>query len=242
MLVLASNSPRRKQLLTVGGWEFHVVVPIVDETVRLGEQPGEYVRRVALSKALAVLDGRHVGLPDDAAILAADTAVVDVVFWPETEREEQKELEILGKPSSPAEAGAMLRRLRGRSHQVYTGLAVVRARDRLTLTDVVVTEVPMREYSDAEIEAYVATGDPFDKAGAYAIQHPTFRPVQNLQGCYANVMGLPVCQAARLLGQIGLSSPQDFVWKCQWALDYPCEIYQQALAGDPPCAPTSLSA
>jgi septum formation protein len=230
MLVLASNSPRRKQLLTVTGWDFHVVVPSIDEAVRAGEQPGEYVRRVAVSKALAVLDGPHFGLPDDAVILAADTAVVDSLFWQADEGSEQNELEILGKPTSPEEAEAMLRRLRGRIHQVYTGFAVVRARDRLLLSEVVVTDVPMREFSEAEIRAYIATGDPFDKAGAYAIQHPAFRPVQNLQGCYANVMGLPVCQVARLLGQIGLVPPNDFAGKCQWALDYHCEIYQRALA------------
>lgn len=241
MLVLASNSPRRKQLLTVAGWDFHVVVPSVDESVRAGEQPAEYVRRMAVSKALAVLDGPHFGLPDDATILAADTAVVDAVTWQAGESSVPQELEILGKPASPEEAEAMLRRLRGRVHQVYTGLAVVRAHDRLLLSEVVVTDVPMRDYSDDEIEAYIATGDPFDKAGAYAIQHPVFRPVQNLQGCYANVMGLPVCQVARLLEQAGYDPPDDFVCKCQWALDYQCEIYQRALCDEalwPPASQT----
>lgn len=229
MLVLASNSPRRKQLLTVSGWDFHVAAPSVDETVRAGEPPDEYVRRMAVSKALAVLDGPHFGLPADAVILAADTVVVDSIFWQGPESPGSDELEILGKPSSPKEAEAMLRRLRGRTHRVFTGLAVARASDRQLFSDVVITEVPMRAYSDAEIQMYIVTGDPFDKAGAYAIQHPVFRPVQNLQGCYTNVMGLPVCQAAELLEQAGLPPPNDFGRKCQWALDHPCEIYQKAL-------------
>jgi len=233
MLVLASNSPRRKQLLTVSGWNFYVAAPIVDETVRIGEQPDGYVRRMARSKALAVLDEPHFGLPDDAVILGADTVVVDWVFWQETESPGQSKREILGKPSSRDEAEAMLRRLRGRSHQVFTSLAVVCASDRRLFSDVVVTDVPMRAYSEAEIQAYIATGDPFDKAGSYGIQHPVFRPVQNLQGCYANVMGLPVCQATRLLKRAGLTPPNDFGWKCQWALDYPCEIYQKVLIGEP---------
>lgn len=230
MLILASNSPRRKQLLTLAGWEFYVVIPTVDESALPGETPWDYVRRLALTKAQVVLEGPHIGLPDEAVILAADTAVVDFVEQ-EPDRTggfNPRNAEILGKPASAAEAEAMLRRLRGKVHKVYTGLAVLRASDCLTLTDVVVTDVPMRDYSDDEIEAYIASGDPFDKAGAYAIQHPVFRPVQNLHGCYANVMGLPICRAADLLEQAGLASPSDMAERCQWSLDYPCEVYRQA--------------
>jgi MAF protein len=228
MLILASNSPRRKQLLTLGGWEFYVVVPQVDETVLPGEAPADYVQRVALSKALGVLENPHFKLPDEAVILAADTAVVNPL---KANVEVNGGSEILGKPASPEEAEAMLRKLRGRVHQVYTGLVVLRAADRQVLSELVITDVPMRRYSDEEIQAYIASGDPFDKAGAYAIQNPIFRPVENLKGCYANVMGLPVCQAARLLEQNGLCSESDIAWKCQWALGFPCEIFQQSLPG-----------
>ncbi len=96
-----------------------------------------------------------------------------------------------------AEATAMLTRLRGRTHQVYTGVALLRTSDSLLLTDLCVTDVPMRHYSDEEIQSYVATGDPLDKAGAYAIQHSGFRPVASMDGCYASVMGsavVPRCQ------------------------------------------------
>jgi nucleoside triphosphate pyrophosphatase len=202
MLVLASNSPRRKQLLALGGWDFTVVAPQVDERVLPGETPQDYVRRLAESKARAA---RQV-LADDsslvtdtneshwqeAIILAADTTVV-------YRARRNGSYEILGKPVDADEAEAMLRRLRGRVHQVFTGLAVLRFPSGEPECEVVATDVLMRDYSDEEMQAYIATADPMDKAGAYAIQHPVFKPVQNLQGCYANVMGLPVCQAAGLL-------------------------------------------
>src|SRR5204863_5653183 len=101
--------------------------------------------------------------------------------------------DILGKPIDNAEAFAMLTRLRGHTHQVYTGVALLRKSDGLLLKELSVTDVPMRDYSDEEINAYIATGDPLDKAGAYAIQHPQFQPVEHMRGCYASVMGLPLC-------------------------------------------------
>ena len=102
----------------------------------------------------------------------------------------------------------MLRRLRSRTHQVYTGIAVMPLSDGNLLTDLCVTDVPMRAYSDEEIDAYVATGDPLDKAGAYAIQHPDFHPVESMSGCYASVMGLPLCHLTRTLRNTR-DSPQD---------------------------------
>jgi septum formation protein len=87
----------------------------------------------------------------------------------------------------------MLKQLRGRTHQVYTGVAFLRVSDGTLLTELSITDVPMRNYSDEEIRAYIQTGDPMDKAGAYAIQHPDFQPVHSMQGCYAGVMGLPLC-------------------------------------------------
>jgi MAF protein len=227
MLILASNSPRRKQLLSLGGWNFSVLAPQVDETVLPGEDPQDYVLRLAQAKAhaaWAVLDGRGMdpALLEEAVILAADTAVIDPDETGAGSR-------ILGKPADPGQAVAMLRRLGGRTHEVFSGLAVLRVSDGRLLKEMVASEVPMRSYSDLEIQAYVATGDPLDKAGAYAIQHPTFHPVQNLQGCYANVMGLPVCHVSRMLAEVGCPSQADIAKECQQVLDFPCRIYRQSL-------------
>jgi predicted house-cleaning NTP pyrophosphatase (Maf/HAM1 superfamily) len=116
----------------------------------------------------------------------------------------------------------MLTRLRGHTHQVYTGVALHRRRDGLLLRDLCVTDVPMRDYSDDEIRAYVRTGDPLDKAGAYAIQHPQFQPValDSLSGCYASVMGLPVCHVIRLMRQMDLQLKTDFFLSCKTPLEY----------------------
>lgn len=199
MLVLASNSPRRKQLLALEGWVFTVLPAQIDETPRLAEGPGEYVLRLAESKARAVASGLA-GSPD-TVVLAADTTVV-------------VGNEILGKPADDAEAEAMLRRLRGRTHQVFTALALLRITDGLLLKDLCATGVCMRDYTDEDMLAYIASGDPLDKAGAYAIQHPGFQPVESLRGCYANVMGLPLCRAIHLLKQLGLPPPLDLPYSC----------------------------
>lgn len=215
-LVLASNSPRRKQLLNVGGWEFTVMPVEVDERTQPGENPLAYVLRLAESKA-RLAAGRVLA---GAWIVAADTTVVD--------RTEQGEV-ILGKPANMAEAEAMLRQLRGRTHLVYTGLAVYRPQDDALLTDWCATAVPMRSYSDAEMMAYIASGDPFDKAGAYAIQHSGFSPVAKLDGCYANVMGLPLCHLTRTLARLGASPLSDVPAGCQELLNYECPVFDQVL-------------
>jgi septum formation protein len=227
MLILASNSPRRKQLLSFGGWKFSVQAPQVDESVQHHELPEAYVIRLAEQKAMAVyavtrkLHGIDIPV-DDTLILAADTIVVD--------KDENGEwTDILGKPVDVAHAESMLLRLRGRVHQVFSGLALLRASDHFRISHVVFTEVLMRPYSLKEIHAYITTGDPIDKAGAYAIQHPTFQPVQNLQGCYANVMGLPICQAAQMLTEMGCPPDRDIVIECQQALAITCKISWQFL-------------
>ncbi len=215
MLVLASNSPRRRQLMALGGWTFTLIPAEVDESPLPGEQPKEYVLRLAESKARAAA----VGAPEAALVVAADTTVVDGS-------------EILGKPADARQAEAMLRRLRGRSHQVYTGLAVLRCTDGWLLTDWCRTEVPMRDYSDEEMSAYIASGDPMDKAGAYGIQHNGFRPVERLWGCYANVMGLPLCHLVRSLEKVGIAQETDVPQACQAALQYDCPVYTQVLKGE----------
>ena len=128
-----------------------------------------------------------------------------------------------------AEAAAFLRSLRGHVHQVYTGIAAFRPADGKLVTDLCVTDVPMRNYSDAEIEAYVQTGDPLDKAGAYAIQHPRFQPVESMAGCFASVMGLPVCHVVRTLRQFDLPPLLDVPAGCQASLDYHCPVFPAIL-------------
>lgn len=209
-LTLASNSPRRRQLLALTGWDFIVSVADVDEDPRENEPPADYVLRLAETKA------RAVGTDADRIILAADTTVVDGS-------------EILGKPRDNTEAAAMLSRLRGRTHQVYTGIALLRVSDDYLLTDLCVTDVPMRDYSDEEINAYVVTGDPLDKAGAYAIQHPVFRPVASMNGCYASVMGLPLCHVVRTMRKMGIHPNADVSLSCRKLLEYDCPIFDSIL-------------
>jgi len=194
---------------------FHVRPADVDESQIPGEPPGTYVLRLAESKARACAAAAH----EDLTILAADTAVVDGES-------------ILGKPRDMAEAVEMLHRLRGRTHQVYTGIAVLKMSDGNLVTDLCVTEVPMRNYADAEVDVYVATGDPLDKAGAYAIQHERFHPVEALAGCYASVMGLPLCHLARSLRKLNIPSRTDLPAECQSALHYTCPISPAVLRGE----------
>ena len=211
-LVLASNSPRRHQLFALANWTFNVIVADVDESVRVNESPADYVLRLAETKARAIT------APADQIILAADTTVVDGN-------------DILGKPADNVEAFAMLTRLRGRTHQVYTGVALLRLSDGLLLKELSVTDVPMRDYSDDEINAYIQTGDPLDKAGAYAIQHPDFHPVASMSGCFAGVMGLPMCHVVRMMREMDMPPHNDVAVKCQTFLEYQCPVSRAILSG-----------
>jgi MAF protein len=212
-LILASNSPRRRQLLALTGIPFIVLVADVDESLLANENPAAYVLRLAEAKARAV--------PADAGqiILAADTTVVNGS-------------DILSKPKDEAEAAVMLKRLRGHAHQVYTGIAVFRRSDGVLLTDLCVTDVPMRDYSDGEIQDYVATGDPLDKAGAYAIQHPGFHPVARMDGCFASVMGLPVCHVILQMRKMDLQPDTGFFAGCEALLEYKCPVSDAILNGE----------
>jgi MAF protein len=215
ILVLASNSPRRKQLFALGNWNYTVSVSDVDESLQAGESPKEYVLRLAKEKALAA--GERCG--PEKIVIGADTAVIDGV-------------QILGKPKDKEDAERMLRQLRGRGHQVYTGIALHRASDGKMLTELCVTGVPMRAYSEAEIRTYVETGDPLDKAGAYAIQHPQFQPVESMQGCYASVMGLPMCHLVRALRKWDIQPEADVPAACQSLLNYECPVSSAILRGE----------
>ncbi|XWX04155.1 Maf family protein [Aggregatilineales bacterium SYSU G02658] len=200
-LVLASSSPRRQELLAGLGAAYSVHKPEVDETPRAGEPPLAYVARLALEKAQAVasqVQGQGVVLAaDTVVILAADTIGVDA------------QGEILGKPADANEARAMLRALRGRDHLVVTAFVLLPLNGGEPIQQLVKTTVTMRDYTDEEIEAYIATGDPFDKAGSYAIQHPEFRPVAALNGSYTNVVGLPVDEVRAALIQVGVLHAAD---------------------------------
>jgi len=223
LLVLASNSPRRRELLALGGWMFKTRPAEVDESQHPGEAPSAYVLRLAESKARTCAASPRirgmVSASEDLTILAADTAVVDGKA-------------ILGKPKDMAEAVEMLRRLRSRTHQVFTGIAVMRLSDGNLAMDLCVTDVPMRAYSDDEIDTYVATGDPLDKAGAYAIQHPKFHPVDMMSSCYASVMGLPLCHLTRTLRQFDIAPKTDISAGCQSSLNYICPISAAVLHGE----------
>jgi MAF protein len=215
VLTLASNSPRRRELIALGGWMFHVRPVQIDESPHPGEPADDYVMRMAVTKARAA----GATLNPGGLAIAADTTVVH-------------DGEILGKPGDDREAAGMLWRLRGRTHLVHTAVAVIRPDETEPLTDLCTTEVPMRSYSDEEIFAYIHTGDPFDKAGGYAIQHRGFRPVGDMNGCFANVIGLPLCHLARTLLKLNMPSAADVPANCQTALEYDCPVFARVLAGE----------
>ena len=185
--VLASSSPRRSELLAAAGFAFDVAHADIDETPLAHEPADRYVLRLAEGKARAVAL-RHPHRP----VLGADTTVV-------------VDGEILGKPADAADAAAMLRRLQGRGHEVLTGIALVaHGRAQVVLEATQVSFGPMTE---AEIAAYVATGEPMDKAGAYGIQGWAARHVTRVEGSYSNVVGLPVAVVYQLLAGAALGQP-----------------------------------
>lgn len=186
-LILASVSPRRRELLRQCGIACEVMPVSAEELSRPGEMPEETAVRLAREKARLAL-GRISG--QAGWILAADTVVAAGG-------------QALGKPRDIREAEAFLLQLRGRVHRVITGVCLMRAPDGAEKTDCAVTAVRMREYSPAELAVYLASGDALDKAGAYAIQHPAFRPVASIAGCYTNVVGLPLCRVYALLEGAG---------------------------------------
>jgi septum formation protein len=184
------------------GVRFAVDAADVDETPLPDEEPAALACRLCRIKAAAVA-ARHPG----ATILAADTMVaLDGM--------------LLGKPADGAEAADMLRMLRGRTHHVHTAVCVVQ--DGRMVSQLAVSDVAMRLYGEAEIEAYVATGDPLDKAGAYAIQHPLFAPVAGWTGCYTSIMGLPLRLVREMLCAAGVIVPGDVAAVCGTLQDGEC--------------------
>lgn len=172
-LILASGSPRRRELLGSLGVEFTVEVPDIDESPKPGEAPSAFAERIAEEKALAI------PIAPGTTVISADTVVV-------------LDYTILGKPSNPPHAEEMLKALSGKNHEVITAVCV-RNSDKCRVF-AVCTEVAFRTLTDAEIGNYVASGCPMDKAGAYAIQGGAAHMVRSINGSYTNVVGLPLCE------------------------------------------------
>jgi septum formation protein len=185
-LILASSSPRRVEVLRDAGITFEVVTTNVDET-RLEAEPAEkMVRRLAEAKARAAA----IQVVGPAIVIGADTVVV-------------LGEDVLGKPASAEDARAMLARLSGKTHAVMTGVAVLRLPERTLRIETESTRVTMAPYTAQEIADYVAGGEPMDKAGAYAIQGRGGRFVTSIEGCYFNVVGLPLARLYRILKELG---------------------------------------
>jgi len=189
--VLASSSPRRQELLKLLLADFEVVPSDVDESIHAAERPEPMVARLAREKALAVQERCP-----SACIIGADTLVVC-------------EEEILGKPASHEEARSMLRKLSGKTHQVLTGVCLLHL-DRL-LVECSTTDVTICHLTEQEIENYLRSGEPFDKAGAYAIQGLGARFVEKIDGCYFNVVGLPVSRLYQMMKRLEV----EVSWKQQ---------------------------
>jgi septum formation protein len=185
-IILASNSPRRKELLTQIGLTFAVAPADVDESVLTGEAPEACASRLALDKARVAAKRAGEGI-----VIAADTIVV-------------VDGAVLGKPTDAADARRMLARLSGKEHAVVTGLAVLDATTGRSNVRTSMTKVVFRDLSQREIDAYVATGEPLDKAGAYGIQDRGALLVERIEGCYSNVVGLPLSLLGEMLREFGI--------------------------------------
>lgn len=211
-IVLASTSPRRKELLGLFALPFDVIVADINEDVLPGERPEDYVRRLALGKAQVVASR----IEQPAVVIAADTTVVH-------------QGEIIGKPEDAADAERILRSLRGQTHQVFSGLCLLNTAGGEPIVELAESLVPMRNFSDSEMSAYIATGQPLDKAGAYGIQNTSFHPVENFAGCFANVAGLPLCHLLRNWRRWNLPVAVDIPHACQRHLHYDCPVSELIL-------------
>jgi septum formation protein len=210
-LTLASGSPRRRELLQLLGVPFRVVVPrTVESTVQCSDAATQ-VSVLAEMKALSVARPSQ-----EEIIVAADTLVV---------LREQ----VIGKPEDSASARETLAALRGGEHRVITGLAVILPRSTTPVLQAVETTVWMRQYEDEEIANYIGRGEPFDKAGAYAIQDPDFNPVERVEGCYANVMGLPLCHLFRVLRDGAALRSQPPIAACEGYIGRRCSVARRIL-------------
>jgi len=215
-IILASQSPRRQELLRLMIEHFIVQSSDLEEIRRPQEPAADFVVRMAKEKAVAAGEALYERSDLDLMVLAADTTVVD-------------QGEILGKPANSTQAKFMLERLQGKEHQVLSGIAVFIPKEGRVETDLAQSAVRIRDLNQQEIDSYIASGDPLDKAGAYAIQNSDFQLVPQFQGCFANVMGLPLCHLQKLLAKAGFSTSNDLPERCQMTLDYSCPVYEEIL-------------
>jgi MAF protein len=212
--LLASQSPRRRELIQLLGYPVRPLAAHVDEDSITVLDPAVNVVETAVLKAHAIAQSFVPTADVRTILIAADTTVaVDGVM--------------LNKPVDAADARRMLRLLHGRDHEVHTGYVVRDMQSGAQVVGVHTAVVTMRPYTDTEIADYVATSDPLDKAGAYAIQHPVFRPVSNLQGCYLGVMGLPLCNLVGALGQVGVDTAVGLTTLKQAHQQFPCPVFAQ---------------
>lgn len=186
-IVLASSSPRRRELLSTLGLGFDVIHPSSDETVLKNETPEDFALRVSAEKASSV----STTLGDGVVVIGADTIVV-------------VDGEILGKPEDREEASSMLRKLSGKEHHVYTAFSIVRPKNEILHSEIVDTRVRVKTLAASEIEGYIKTGEPMDKAGAYGIQGIGSFMVRGIEGSYSNVVGLPVEELLAALKKLGI--------------------------------------
>ncbi|MFQ6000337.1 MAG: Maf family protein [Anaerolineae bacterium] len=211
MIVLASSSPRRRELFALLGLPFQAVDPQVDETPLEGEDPKGTALRLASAKAQEAAMSHP-----EAIIVAADTLVISGE-------------KILGKPKDRDEAVAILKALRGKKHRVISGVRVLDVATRKKREAMADTQVWMRDYSEEEIARYIGRGEPFDKAGGYAIQDEEFQPVARVKGCYANVMGLPLCHLYTALKRVAVNPPATPLEACIGFTGHECILAQRIL-------------
>ena len=209
-LILASNSPRRKELLALFGLPFTTSPSNTNEEKLDLETPEQYVIRMAYEK------GRCKQLAPDEFALSADTIV-------------ELDGEVIGKPPDKADAIFILNKIRGKTHLVHTALSLHNSDPDEIMREICHTKVSMRNYSDEEIQTYLNQNNYLDKAGGYAIQDADFHPVERIEGCYSNVMGLPLCSLFRLFQQAGFGLDIKIAERCQGYNDNTCEVYPQIL-------------
>jgi MAF protein len=211
-MVLASQSPRRTELLALTGLPFTQQSAQIDESHRAGETPTQHARRLAHEKAASAVQLNN----DDCLVIAADTIVV------------QNDA-ILGKPANTENADRMLRDLQGGIHTVITAIAVTTTRSGIWHEECCSTQVRIRRLSRRDRQGYISSGDPMDKAGAYGIQNRQFRPATTIGGCFANVVGLPLCHVVRAFSDSGVTPTVDIANACAAHTGYDCPVHQNIL-------------
>ena len=215
-ITLASASPRRRELMDILGLDFAIIPADLSEDPIPGETPVEMVRRLSLEKAQAVAANLQSGL-----VIGADSTVVFEGL-------------AVGKPVDDDDARRMLQELRGTTHHVSTGITVMDAASGKSLSDAMTSEITLRYLSDQEIESSIASGVPMDKAGAYAVQDTELRPASDWQGCYNNIVGLPVCRLVEMLQELNYQFPDGWAAADTIACDEECPTISAQQGGNPP--------